>query len=85
MYASFRTHYKEYLVDKINKEKLDPITIYETEKIQLILRREEMDVPDKEEEDGVEEDADAYRERLIKVGVTAIHWPLTSREQAERE
>ena len=68
MYASFRTHYKEYLVDKINKAKLDPITIYETLKIKLILSREEMDVPEKEEEDGVEEDEADYRERLIKVG-----------------
>jgi len=66
LYASFSTHYKEYLVDKINKAKLDPITIYETAKIKLILTREEMDVPEKEEEDGVEEDEDAYRERLIK-------------------
>lgn len=72
MYASFRTHYKEYLVDKINKAKLDPITIYETVKIALILTREEMDVPGKEEEDGVEEDEADYRERLIKVGATPL-------------
>lgn len=71
MHGSFRTHYKEYLVDKINKAKLDPITIYETPKIKLILQREEMDVPEKEEEDGAEEDEEDYRERLIKVGVTA--------------
>lgn len=74
LYASFRTHYKEYLVDKINKAKLDPITIYETLKIKVMLTREEMDVPEKEEEDGVEEDEDVYRERLIKVGAIAIHW-----------
>jgi len=74
LYASFSTHYKEYLVDKINKAKLDPITIYETAKIKLILTREEMEVPEKEEEDGVEEEEDDYRERLIKVGAAAIHW-----------
>ena len=68
--AFFRTHYKEYLVvDKINKAKLDPITIYETVKIKLMLTRDGLQVPDKDV-DGEEEDYDTYRERLIKVGVT---------------
>ena len=70
--ALFRTHYKEYLVDKINKAKLDPITIYETVKIKLMLSRDGLEVPDKEDADGEEEDDDTYRERLIKVGMTAI-------------
>ena len=72
MWLSPRTHYKEYLVDKINKAKLDPITIYETIKIKLMLSRDALEVPDKEDVDGEEEDEDTYKERLIKVGVTAI-------------
>ena len=71
MWLSPRTHYKEYLVDKINKAKLDPITIYETIKIKLMLSRDGLEVPDKDV-DGEEEDEDTYRERLVKVGVTAI-------------
>ena len=57
-----------YLVDKINRARLDPITIYETEKIKLMLTRNGKEVPKKE---NVEEKDDKYRERLIKVGVTA--------------
>ena len=69
---SYRTHYKEYLVDKINKKKLDPVTIYETPKVELILTREEMAVPERNnendlEEEVVEETDEEYRERLIKV------------------
>ena len=70
--ALFRTHYKEYLVDKINKAKLDPITIYETRKIQVMLTRDGLEVPEKEDAAGEEEEEATYRERLIKVGVTAI-------------
>ena len=71
MWLSPRTHYKEYLVDKINKAKLDPITIYETAKITLMLTRDGLEVPDKDV-DGEEEEDGTYRERLIKVGITAI-------------
>ena len=59
-----RNHYKEYLVLKINQAKLDPITLYETTKVQVVLMREDKDVPQKEDDD--EDDKD-YRERLIKV------------------
>ena len=68
----FRTHYKEYLVDKINKAKLDPVTIYETDKIKLILTRDGLEVPEKEDADREEEDDGTYRERLIKVDMTAV-------------
>ena len=58
-------------MDKINKAKLDPITIYETRKIQVMLTRDGLEVPEKE--DAAEEEEEAtYRERLIKVGVTAV-------------
>ena len=67
-----RLHYKEYLVDKINKNRLDPVTIYETEKIRLILTREELELPPRhgnEEEEEVEEEEteQQLRERLIEV------------------
>lgn len=57
-------HYKEYLVNKINKEGLDPVEMYEVHQVKLILRREELEVPE-EEEDEVEEQ---YKGRLIEVG-----------------
>jgi len=66
----FRTHYKEYLVDKINKKKLDPITMYPTLKIKLMLEREEMEIPkinDDNDPGDDEETEEAYRDRLIKV------------------
>ena len=72
LWLSFRTHYKEYLVDKINRAKQDPVTIYETDKIKLMLSRDGLEVPEKEDADGEEEDDVTYRERLIKVGVRAI-------------
>ena len=58
-----RKHYKEYLVGKINQGHLDPVTMHETEKVKVILLREELAVPERE---GEEEEED-YRERLIKV------------------
>ena len=57
----FRKHYKEYLVDRINKAKLDPLPMYD--KIELLLTREEKAVPEKE----VDESDEDYRERLIEV------------------
>ena len=57
----YREHYKEYLVDRINKAKLDPLPLYDN--IGVILTREEMKVPERE---GEETDED-YRERLIQV------------------
>ena len=57
----FRKHYKEYLVDRINKAKLDPLPMYED--ITIILKREEKPVPEKEDKETDEH----YRERLIKV------------------
>ncbi len=54
-------------MDLINKNKLDPITMYTTIKIELMLTREEMAVPDKEDDD--EEDDDVQRAKLIQVCV----------------
>lgn len=58
-----RKHYKEYLVDRINKAKLDPLPLYDN--ITVILTREEKRVPERE---GEESDED-YRERLIEVSL----------------
>ncbi len=44
----------------INRNKLDPITMYATSKIELMLTREEMTVPDKD-------DSDVQRDKLIRV------------------
>lgn len=61
---SGRKHYKEYLVDRINKSKLDPLPLYERDgNIEIILKREEKAVPEKEED----ETDDQYKERLIEV------------------
>ena len=57
----FRKHYKEYLVDRINNAKLDPLPMYD--KIELLLTREEKQVPEKE----VDESDEDYRQRLIEV------------------
>ena len=63
LWCCCRVHYKEYLVDKINKNKLDPVTIYETAQIQRMLERNELPVPEKEDDDT----DDQYRQRLIEV------------------
>ncbi len=52
-------------MDLINKNKLDPITMYETIKIEVMLTREEMAVPDKDDDD----DDDVQRDKLIQVCV----------------
>ena len=59
-----RVHYKEYLVNKINKEGLDPVEMYSVHQVKLILKREELEVP--EEEDKEEEEH--YKGRLVEVG-----------------
>ena len=58
-------HYKEYLVNIINKHGLDPVTMYETLKIKLMLTREEIAVPEQEDD----EDNQQYREILIQVAL----------------
>ena len=65
IFPSLRVHYKEYLVSKINKNNLDPIELYSTPKIQQILRRQELEIPEKDEEN--QESDDDYKRRLIEV------------------
>ena len=61
----------------INKHGLDPVTMYETLKIKLMLTREEIAVPEQEDD----EDDQQYRERLVQVGniiiiVVLQCWPV---------
>ena len=67
LYSS--VHYKEYLVNIINKHGLDPITIYETDKVKLMLMREEIAVLEQEDD----EDDQDYRQRLIQVESMCIN------------
>ena len=68
VFVSCRKHYKEYLVDRMNMAALDPLPMYTTAQIALILTREEKEVPDKEDDDD-----EAYREKLIEVWLTRTH------------
>ena len=52
-------------MDRINKAALDPLPMYATNQIALILTREEKEVPDKEDDDD-----ETYREKLIEVWLT---------------
>ena len=52
-------------MDLINKSKLDPISMYSTIKIEVMLTREEMAVPDKDDDDN----DDVQRANLIQVCV----------------
>ena len=60
-------HYTEYLVTKINKAHLDPISLYAVNNLEAMLGREEQQVPEKEENEAV------YKEKLIKVSGEEIH------------
>ena len=59
----FRLHYKEYLVNKINKAKVDPVELYSVHQVKGILKREEVDVPEQEDN----EEDDGYKARLVEV------------------
>ncbi|KAL5466679.1 hypothetical protein EMCRGX_G030823 [Ephydatia muelleri] len=54
-------HYIEYLVTKINKTHLDPISLYDVHSLEAMLARDEL--PALEKKDDSE---DAYKEKLIK-------------------
>ena len=62
-FGRVRLSYSEYLVNIINKNGLDPVTIYELGQIKAMLLREEMEVPDQEDD----EDEEQYREKRIEV------------------
>ena len=63
----------------INKNGLDPITVYDLGPIKAMLTREEMQVPEQEDD----EDDQQYRDRLIQVwniyciAIIAMSYQLT--------
>lgn len=61
--STCRLHYKEYLVNKINKAKVDPVELYSVHQVKGILKREEVDVPEQEDN----EEDDGYKARLVEV------------------
>lgn len=68
MLTSFsRVHYKEYLVDLINRSNIDPVTIMLEDDLHILLRRWEKPIPDRL---GTETDAQ-YRTRLIQVSINS--------------
>lgn len=68
-------HYKEYLVNKINKAKLDPVELYNTQQVKLILKREEVDqIPDEDDDEG----EDDYKAKLIEVKIPIVLFTLSS-------
>ena len=62
-------HYKEYLVTKINKTHLDPISLYDVHGLEAMLTREEMLVLERKYYS-----EDEYKERLMKVS----EWSISS-------
>ena len=58
----FSLHYKEYLVGKINKEAIDPITIMSNEELERVVSREGKTMAQKNRETDP-----AYRTRLLEV------------------
>ena len=55
-------------MDRINKAKLDPLPMYDTDKVIVILKREEKAVPDREDETDEE-----YRKKIIDVGSVLLY------------
>ena len=58
-------HYIEYLVDKINKARLDPISLYEVYSLEAMLVREDQPLLERNDDDGEDE----YKKKLIKVTI----------------
>ena len=55
-------------MDRLNKAKLDPLPMYDTDKIIVILKREEKAVPEREDETD-----DEYRKKIIDVGSVLLY------------
>lgn len=66
-----RLHYTEYLVEKINTHKLDPVSIFDEADLRVCLRRNGKTVPVRRWES-----EKLYRDKLIKVSTSAILPPL---------
>ncbi|KAG0721320.1 E3 ubiquitin-protein ligase RNF31 [Chionoecetes opilio] len=66
-----RLHYTEYLVEKINAHKLDPVNIFDEADLRVCLRRNGKTVPVRRWES-----EKLYRDKLIKVSTSALLPPL---------
>lgn len=66
-----RLHYTEYLVEKINAHKLDPVSIFDEADLRVCLRRNGKTVPVRRWES-----EKLYRDKLIKVLTSALLPPL---------
>ncbi|MPC07848.1 E3 ubiquitin-protein ligase RNF31 [Portunus trituberculatus] len=66
-----RLHYTEYLVEKINTHKLDPVSIFDEADLRVCLRRNGKTVPVRRWES-----EKLYRDKLIKVSTSALLPPL---------
>lgn len=64
--VSPRLHYTEYLVEKINAHKLDPVSIFDEADLRVCLRRNGKPVPVRRWES-----EKLYRDKLIKVSTPA--------------
>ncbi|XP_066985889.1 E3 ubiquitin-protein ligase lubel-like isoform X46 [Macrobrachium rosenbergii] len=69
-----KLHYTEYLVEKINTHKLDPVSIFDEADLRVCLRRNGKPVPVRRWES-----EKLYRDKLIKL--IKEHLPLDSNEQ----
>ena len=60
-----RDHYKEYLVQLINVNQLDPIDIMSTQEVIILLKREEVDFRTKAGGE-TDDQYDAYLRQVVK-------------------
>ncbi|CAG2113788.1 unnamed protein product, partial [Medioppia subpectinata] len=60
-----RLHYKEYLGDLIWKAGLDPILVFNTDELELVLKRENIQLPDKNRDYNNWYDKELYTQKLL--------------------
>ena len=63
MVSSYRLHYSEYLVNKVNSSLIDPADIMVADELTVVLARGNVPAPDRLEGEG----EDVYQERLLVV------------------
>jgi hypothetical protein len=60
-------HYREYLVDLINRNRIDPVEVMEEKELLLLLEKSEKKVPARQRS----ENPIDYRQRLMQVNTSA--------------
>lgn len=70
-FVSLRLHYTEYLVEKINTHRLDPVSIFDEADLRVCLRRNGKTVPIRRWES-----EKLYKDKLIKVSLTVMQTAL---------